>query len=210
MIMVNRKLFYLIFFILLLSTSSAAYADVIEPGMKQVTLFYQISNINDYPNYVFLLRGVPYPDIQIINSSKFSFYKLSNVSIYAIKRDDFDASILNKSPEEIQSFFENNSKLIKSDISLEGSYGDVKIENPLKEATIILEIKDINSTDLIIEKSKIIYTFEDGSQQEETIEDQNNLPEPSKGINLTDYWWLFLGILVVLIIVVIVIIKKFR
>ncbi|MDI6643499.1 MAG: hypothetical protein QME14_00445 [Methanobacteriaceae archaeon] len=210
MIMKNRKLFYLTFFIFLLSTTSAAYADVIEPGMKQVNLNYQISNINDYPDYVFLLRGIPYPDIEIINSSKFSFYKLSNVSIYAIKRDDFDASIINKSSEEIQSFFENNSKLIKSDISLEGSYGDVKIENPLKEATIILEIKDINSTNLIIEKSKIIYTFEDGSQQEEIIKDQNDLPEPSKGINLADYWWIFLGVLIILVIVIMVIIKRFR
>ena len=209
--MINKKLFYITFFIFLLGSTSITYADVIEPGMKPVNLKYQISNINDYPEYVFLLRGVPYPDIQIINSSEFSFYKLSNVSIYAIKRNDFDASILNKSPEEIESFFEKNSNLIKSDISLEGSYGDVKIENPLKEATIILEIKNINSTNLLIEKSKILYTFEDGSQQEEAIKDQNNLPEPSKGIsNLTDYWWIFLGVLVVLIIVIGVIIKKFK
>ncbi len=211
MIMKNRNLFFLTFFIFLLTTSSITYADVIEPGMKTINLNYKISNINNYPDYVFLLHGTPNPDIEIINSSEFSFYKLSAVSIYAIKKADFNQEILNGSPEEIQAFFENNPNLIKSNMTLDGSYGDVKIENPLKEVTIILEIKDLNSNELNIEKSKIIYTFEDGSQQEESIEDQNNLPEPSRGMfNLNDYWWLIIGVLLVLMVIVIIIVKKFR
>ena len=209
--MKNKKLFFLTFFIFLLATSSIAYADVIEPGMKGINLNYQISNINNYPDYIFLLRGTPNPDIEIINASEFSFYKLSSVSIYAIKKTDFNKAILNGSSEEIQSFFQNNPNLIKSDITLDGSYGDVEIQNPLKEATIILEIKGIDSNNLNIQKSKIIYTFEDGSKQEEIIEDQNSLPEPSRGtFNISDYWWLLVGFLLVLIVVVIIIVKRFR
>ena len=46
MIMKNRNLFFLTFFIFLLTTSSTTYADVIEPGMKTINLNYKISNIN--------------------------------------------------------------------------------------------------------------------------------------------------------------------
>ncbi|MGC9516259.1 MAG: hypothetical protein ACP5C3_01015 [Methanomicrobiales archaeon] len=193
----------------LLSSSSIAYADVVEPGMKDVNLKYQISNINDFPDYIFLLRGTPSPNIQIINSSEFSFYKLSSATIYAIKKTDFNQNIVNGTSEEVEAFFQNNNQLIKSNITLDGSFGNVKISNPLKEATIILEIEELNSTNLEIKKSKIVYTFEDGSKQDEIINNQNVLPEPSREeFNLNDYWWLITGIVVILIIIIIILLRS--
>ncbi|MEG3224914.1 MAG: hypothetical protein BME94_05125 [Methanobacteriales archaeon Met13] len=61
---------------------SPAYADVIVPGQKNVPIYYVLENINDYPQYVFLLHGSPSPDLVVLNSSSFTFYKFSTARIY--------------------------------------------------------------------------------------------------------------------------------
>ena len=82
---------------------SSAYADVIEPGKKDIKLSYQISNINSFPIYVFLLHGSPSPSYEILNSSEFSFYKLSTASIYAVKRSSFNKTFEPEQPEFVDS-----------------------------------------------------------------------------------------------------------
>jgi len=157
----------------------AAFADVIEPGMKNINYNYKISNIDDYPEYIFLAHGVPSPSLEIITSKEFSFYKLSTVSIYAVKKSDLNEEEL-KNMDDLQNFFNNNSKLISSDIKLDGSYGNIGMDNPLDNVLLELEITSINDNKMNIKKSKVIYTYSDGSTQEELIENQDVLPEPSK------------------------------
>jgi hypothetical protein len=204
----NRILIVSISLLILALTTPAAFADVIEPGMKNIDSYYIITNINDYPEYVFLAHGTPLPDIEIINSCKFGFYKLSTVSIYAIKKSEFNEEELkNIGDSALQNFFNNNSKLISSNIQLDGSYGEVGIDNPLESALIELEITSIKDTSMTIKKSKVIYSYSDGSIEEKAIENQSSLPEPSKNSN---NWYFAIPVLALAAIGAVLVWKRFR
>jgi len=170
----------------------ASFADVIEPGTRNIDFYYQISNIDNYPQYVFLAHGNPSPQVEILNSSEFSFYKLSTVSIYAIKKTEFNMNDI-----QLQNFFINNSKLITSNIKLEGSYGNVGMDSSLEKVLIELQIISINNTEMNIKKSRVIYIYADGSKQENNIENQNVLPEPSKQNSL---WYFLIPVLAMVVI----------
>lgn len=181
------KAHVLLLLITLLTFSSVSYADVVEPGMKNIKIYYEINNIQNYPDYVFLIHGNPSPSLEIVNSSEFSFYKLSTVSIYALSKSGFNENELkNMEDSAINNFLQNNSNLIKSDLVLEGASKSVSINDPLEKIIITLNINSINGKTLNITKSKITYIYNDGNREEETFKDQNSTPEPSK--NSTSFW----------------------
>lgn len=67
---IKHKLVISIISIFILSvTSPVVFADVIEPGMNEENFYYTISNINKYPDYIFLIYGTPSPSYELINSS---------------------------------------------------------------------------------------------------------------------------------------------
>lgn len=207
----KTKIYISIILVIILAFNiSFAFADVIEPGQKQVNLSYQISNINNFPYYVFLLHGTPSPNYEILNASEFSLYKLSTASIYAVKRSTFNKNILTQANESaVDEYFNNNSDVIHSNLQLEGGYGNVDSNNQLENATIILEIETINDTSLEIKKSKIIYGFTDGSTQEQVFTN-NSTPVPNKTkYNSVDYlWFLVLPILAAIAIAIVLLSKK--
>lgn len=202
------KIHVLLLLITLLTFSSVSYADVVEPGMKNIKIYYETNNTQNYPDYVFLIHGNPSPSLEIINSSEFSFYKLSTVSIYAISKSNFNENELNMGDSAINNFLQNNNDLIKSDIVLEGASKSVSINDPLEKIIITLNINSINGKTLNITKSKVTYIYNDGSTEEETFKDQNSTPEPSK--NSTSFWvnnlfYIILPLLAIIAIVVIII-----
>lgn len=156
--MKNQIIISFIFLLILLSFTSVAYADVIEPGMKNIIFNYEVSNIQNYPDYVFLFHGTPSPPYEIINSSEFSFYKLSKVSIYAIKKSDFNENELkNMDSQDLENFFKNDPRVIMSNIELQGSYKSVDITNPLEKALVVLNITSLNGNKMEIKKAKVIH-----------------------------------------------------
>ena len=61
-----------------------------------------------------------------------------------------------------------------------------------------------------VTKSKVTYTYNDGSVQEETFKDQNSIPEPSK--NSTSFWndnlfYIVLPLIAILALGVIIVIR---
>lgn len=190
---------------------SFAYADVIEPGKKELNLGYQISNINNFPYYVFLLHADPFPEYEILNSSEFGFYKLSTGSIYAVKRSTFNKNFLSQANQtEIDQYFNNNSDVIHSNLTLYGNFGSVDANDELENVTIILEIVSVNETDLEIKKSKIIYGFKDGTTQEKPFTSQNNTPDPTKTYTPVSYlWYLVVPILAAIAIVIVLIARRY-
>lgn len=200
----------LIVFILAFNISFA-YADVIEPGKKNINLGYQISNINNFPYYVFLLHADPFPEYEILNSSEFSFYKLSTASIYAVKRSTFNKNFLAQANQtEIDEYFNNNSDVIHSNLKLFGNYGSVNQNDELENVTIVLEIVSVNETDLVIKKSKIIYSFTDGSTQENAFTNENNTPEPTKPKTSIYYlWYLVVPVLAAIAIAIVLISRRY-
>jgi hypothetical protein len=199
----------IILFILALSISSA-YADVIEPGQKNINLSYKITNINDFSDYVFLLHGTPSPTVEILNSSEFSFYKLSAASIYSVKKSNFNQDIMNQNDTTIENYFNNNSDVIHSNLELSGSYGTVNESSNLKSAIIELEIVSANDTSLLIKKSKIIFNFTDGTTQTKDFVNDNTTPNPSKNqhVNIDYLWYIILPIIAAIIIIAILIARR--
>ena len=101
--------------------------------MKEVKIYYQVSNIQNYPDYVFLIHGNPSPSLEIINSNEFTFYKFSTVSIYAISKTNFNENELkNMNESQAQNFLKTDSNIIKSNLTLHESSKTVNINNPLK------------------------------------------------------------------------------
>jgi hypothetical protein len=173
--------FYLTtFFLITIFFISPAFADVIEPGEKVITFDYQLTNIQDYPDYVFVLHGTPGPTMQVLNSSEFSFYKLSTCYIYAIPKSVFNQVNWDKMNDtELEEFLRNDSRVARSNLSLEGLYGSVNMGNPLESALVLLRIDSIQGNNLKIQKTKVIYGYSGGQKNEKTFQNQNQTPESS-------------------------------
>ncbi len=184
------KLKILILFLTILCFSTFSYSDVIEPGKKEVKIYYQITNINDYPDYYFFIHGSPTPQLEFINSSEFSFYKFSKVSIYAISKSSF-----NQKTASNWDSFKDNPELIKSNLILRDSSKAVNSYDPLDMMLITLKINSINNKNINISKLKVLYQYTNGKIQEETFNDQNIIPEPSANNSLTSNINLFYIIL---------------
>lgn len=86
----------------------------------------------------------------------------------------------------------------------------IKTTDPLEKATIVLKITSLNQ-ELDIQKVKVIYTYTDGTSQEELFKDQNIIPEPS---NKSDWffklWCIVIPVLAILVIAIIPILRKFK
>jgi len=186
------------------------YVDVIDPDEKEVQTSYQIINLDSYPDYVFLLYGYPfYHDIVVLNSSQFSFYKFSTLSVYAVEKSNFNEDELRQLNEtQLQDYFANSTKVIRSDLELEGSYGTVNVANPLSEVLIELEITSLNHTHLEIKKKRIIYTYEGGGVKSADYQDQNTTPQPGPVPSGTDMIWYFGLPLIALAAILIVLLRR--
>jgi len=215
-IMMKSKLFILFTLILILMLfPSNVFADLIVTGTKAVGFCYEISNIDDYPDYVFLLHGEPMLSYEIINPGEcFSFYKLGTVSIYAVKEYNFNEDELKgKDYREVQNYFTGDPRVISSDIQLT-SYGTVPENDPLEKAATILEITSLDENNLEIQKSKIIYTYTDGTSEEKDFQLQDIMPEPSRKVTLpwwfVRFWYVILPIIAIAVIALILLLRRFR
>ncbi|HMK54680.1 MAG TPA: hypothetical protein VK444_07860 [Methanobacteriaceae archaeon] len=199
----------LIFLLAICFLLSPVYADIIEPGQKNVPIYYVLENVNDYPYYVFLLHGSPSPDLEVLNSSLFTFYKLSTANIFSVKKSDFNqAAVEQMNPTQLDVYFNNNSQVSKSDLELNAIYSTVSDSNPLENATIILKIVSVNP--LKIEKSKIIYYYQNGQSDQENYINQNFTPAPSATSNNMYIYYILIPIIAALIILSIIIYHRYQ
>lgn len=113
-------------------------------------------------------------------------------------------------------------KLISSGMTMR-NYGLVSEYDPLKSAKDVLKIKALNEGAFVLEKDKVIYTYEDGTQEEFYYQDKNvpiniktGFPEPSE-TTIFPPWTntaLFLGGVVIsltaLIIIIVILVRRFR
>lgn len=195
-------------FILVFSTGISS-ADVIEPGQKTIPISYQLSNIQDYSDYVFILHGTPNPSMEVLNSSEFSFYKLSICSIYAVPRTVYDSVQLDEMNEtQVEQFLTNDSRVARSNLQLDGTYGTVSDSNPLQSALIMLKINSIQGNDLNIVKTSILYSYENGQTDEKQFTAQNQTPEPDNPGSWWDYIYFIVLPILALAVVLVIIIRK--
>jgi len=189
---------------------SPVYGDVLEPGKKTVPIYYVLENINDYSGYVFLLHGNPSPDLQILNSSPFTFYKFSVASIYAVKESDFNLEELkSRDSRQLDAYFQNDSRVLNSNLKLEAIYDTVSDTNPLENATIILRVRSLDENGLKIVKDRIVFGYQDGQTEKKNYVDENTTPEaPPREGNL--YWYYLVPILAAVAILFILLYRRYR
>ncbi len=191
--------------------SSIVYADLVPAGQKYVDYCFIIENQKDFSDYTFILHGGPLTDAKIIPEGEcVHFYKAAQPYIHAIKNSEFDNQTLNsllrpKSSEDMQKlndYFDANSYMLKSNLQLK-NYGYVSTSDPLKEAKDILTIKFLGNG-FIIEKNKIIYTYENGENEEKMYDSKEF---PNSKINILVYF-VYFGIPLVCLILLIVLLRR--
>jgi len=103
----------------MISVVSADVPSPPNPVFKDVPVENHISNMDNFPDYVFLAYGDNIPSMcspKIIEGDEpvsSSFYKLCSISVYAVKTSDFDSSILtNENFSQVQDYF-NSSEAVK-------------------------------------------------------------------------------------------------
>lgn len=206
----RNKLIILFTFALIFSVfPQAVSADLIIPGTKSVNWCYEISNINNYPNYVFVFNEERVTGHKVINQGDcFSFYKIGLTSIYAIPKAKFDESELSG-----EFFEENNPKLIKSNIQL-NAFGSVQENDPLQKAVITLDIKSLSESSFDIQKSKVTYTYTDGTSEEKVFQSQEIIPEPSETAFMpwwfAKFWYIILPIVAIVLIGIILLVRRLK
>lgn len=204
-----ERLYLIVFFLIAIFFISPAFADVIQPGEKVITFDYQLTNIQDYPDYVFVLHGTPGPTLQVLNSSEFSFYKLSTCYIYAIPSSVFNQLKWdNMNETDIEKFLRNDSRVARSNLSLEGLYGSVNVDNSLESALVLLRIDSIQGNNLKIQKTKVIYGYSGGQKIEKPFQNQNQTPDSSLPESSYLNYLYYLLLPLVALVVLIYILKK--
>ena len=209
----------ILFSMILLLAPSVVSADVIMPGQKGVSWCYEISNIGDYPDYVFIVSTeYPLAEYEIIDEGCFTFYKNGQASVYAIPKNEFNESELSMlsysvrlrrgdeepDPREIfENYLEQN--FLKSDITLE-AFGTVPEDDPLKDVVITLQIRSLDENTFDVDKSMITYTYADGTSEEKVFQRQDVLPDRSKKA----FPFLYIVISVIAIAAIALISRKFR
>ncbi len=177
--------------ILALSSPNAA-ADMIPVGYKMVNSCYEISNINNYSDYVFLRYELPMTSLQIINPVDcFNFYKYNKVYIYAVKGSDFNAEILHATQRDASSLprpdIKNSiekSQAISSNVILR-DYGIVPENDPLEKVVTVLEIVSLNENRFEIRRAKMIKTYTNGNIEIQRPIKLDNIKPRINGVKLS-------------------------
>jgi len=199
--------------------SPMVLADVLPVGFKGIDYCFQISNIDDYPDYTFIISPAIHPEgglwgHNVVEETEcIRTYKISRPKLYAIKTVKFDESEIEPGYESINTYFESNRDLIKSDIEIK-QVTAVPGNNPLTGMVDVLDIVHLSEDSLGVRKSKAIYTYEDGTREEKLYIDQDKRPKQSKNAILpwwfALYWYIIIPIIAVLAIIIIFLINKFK
>ena len=206
----KRILLFLSLILICITMVPVIHADIIDPYHKEVQVYYQIINIKDYPDYVFLLNGNPSPSFMVLNSSEFNFYKLSIASIYAVEKSKYNQTQLeNFNSTGLNNYFENSTDVIHSNLELQGSLEGLNSSNSLEKVVIELEITSLNQTQLVIKKTHMKFIYSDGSTKTVDYPDQNTTPSPDTSSN-SDVWYFILPSAALIAIFIILVHRRVR
>ena len=196
-----------------------ATADVLFPGEKSVGTSFTLLNMNEYPDYVFILFGTgggvgPGTTPGQIPDKPFSFYKAARPTIYAIRQEDYNMSTIQKmNYSELDQYFNHNPLVKNSGLTLEPVAVTVDENDPLQSSQIILTITSLTNTSFTIQKTKIIYTYTDGTTEEKVFVLQDQIPERSRIVFLPSWFislWYVWVVIIVIIIVLFIVLRRTR
>jgi hypothetical protein len=140
----KNKLLVLFSLCIIILAIAGVSADVIMPGERPITINNYITNINDFPDYIFVSAGgigtgmCPLQRVGSDGKISDQYYKFCGVFVYAIPKDKFDINKINEineneslSGQEVKSYLDSigGTEVLK-DINI---YKQVPDVSPVKE-----------------------------------------------------------------------------
>jgi hypothetical protein len=157
----KRRLGVIIVLILIIPILSA---DMITPGTHPITITNKITNINDFPDYIFLSScklGIGVNEFKLIKEDGKieDYYKFCRVSVYALPKSKFESiEDINNELEKIRNesyytdtndtYFDEKSAEYLSSINAKEVIKDIQVYKAVSDASIIKEIDNFYSIDL--------------------------------------------------------------
>ncbi len=177
--------------LILLVCSSSVSADIVPLGYKYVSYCFEISNIDDFPDYTFIASPVfVNSEYKVIKKNEcVGFYKLCSPRVYAIKNSNFYRLQQDMQMRRTRSNMSEYEKYMKSFLqSSNATPSNIKIYSqdqvfflsPLDKIVEVFRIKNLTDSKLELIKSKVIYTYTDGNTEEKAYISQNIRPRPSR------------------------------
>lgn len=159
-----------------------AQADVAIEGMKTYDCNYVISNIGNYPNYVFLTSSAiwGWTYVSVVDKKTGTFgggYKLDGFALHAVKATDLRGvklkSIGDLSPSQAEQI-KNNAKVLTANIILPKAtnFNDTV---PLEKFSIILRIDALNDTAFNVSRIKVVFDYTGGKRKEVPFHMKSNV-----------------------------------
>ena len=153
-----------------------AQADVAIKGMKTYDCNYIISNMGNYPNYVFLttsaIWGWTYATVVDRKTGSFGGgYKLDDFVLHAVKISDLRGLKLNSSGDRSPSQAErlkSNNKVLTANMSFRKA-SNFRDTIPLEKVSIILKIDSLDDTAFNISRVKAVFDYTGGKRKEESF-----------------------------------------
>ena len=160
----------------LLLLSFGVLADVKIEGWRDQSYDYLISNVNDFPDYVFLTSSAiwGWDHASLVNSTG-SFgggYKLDSFIVHAMRASDFDRdkffSLRDEYDQETVNctqYCQDSSRIVSANLTLPKS---ISVEEmiPLSKIEVYLKVDSISDQALNLSTTKMLYYYENGTIQE--------------------------------------------
>ena len=171
----NCLLISIIFLLVLIPTATA---DIIPSGMKIYERCISISNLDEYPDVVFV-GYITGPVIQcqnpyVINSSDCltQFYKANTLTVYAIEKDHFD----NNGIEDLDFESESESNYVSYSFDYDVNWGYAVVANPLTREERYYSVAGFNDTALILYEERRVSIYGSVVKNEDTF-DKPDIPD---------------------------------
>jgi hypothetical protein len=162
-----------------------ALADVPIEGMKQYNYQYVINNSVEYPDFIFLtsseIWNFEHPSI-VVNGTFGGGYKLDGFVLHAMKEADLDPLIKEQLGTETQertdlTKYFSSAPLATADVMLPVATS-INDTIPLSNLTVLLQIQNIQDTELNITKTRMVYGFENGTTIDMAYQEESNDSQP--------------------------------
>jgi len=197
----------------------AAMADILPPGQKGVSSCFSITNLESFPDYVFLVfDGEPMGGFSVMKSNTDcrGFYKFSSPSMFAIAKDKFDPAEIGDTLTAQQKYITTNPNLIPAINGIPMGPSSLPVSDPRDKVVNLLIIQEIKDDavggQLITAQNKIQYTYEDGTTETIDYEPQNEKPRPAISKFMSTYgqkiWYIVLPLFALFVIAAVLLRKK--
>lgn len=189
----KNRLYIILFIIVIAFFIYPAFvsADIAVPGMQNEGITYVISNIKNYPDYIFVTNsaiwGGEYATL-VDSGGKFGGggYKLDGYVLVAIPLSSVPANVLaelkkgggEKASQIVQDYIKNAKGAIQSPESLaKTKLVDEKL--PLDSIVVSLNIGNISQKGLSVSEESVTYYYKDGKTEKFNIPANGELPDPT-------------------------------